>query len=378
MRILSFILLVLLPLPCLALTPSQVLVIANAQVLHSIELARYYMEKRNIPAGNLVEVRVTDQETCSRLEYEEKVAGPIRRALAARGPSTQIRCLVTMYGVPLKVAQEQISAEDGKQVDEGSRPVQSAALDSELTLARKPGYLLDGWISNPYFLGSRTKVLPTRKEEVVWVSRLDGPSPEVVRRIIDDSIAAEARGLEGVAYFDARWQMPDRQDIAGYAYYDSSIHRAAGRVKSSGRMEVMVNDSEELFQPGEAPAAALYCGWYRLGSYLDAFDWRPGAVGYHIASGECTTLRGDTQGWCRGLLEDGAAATIGPVAEPYVQAFPVPEIFFGLLTDGYYSLAEAYFLSTPYLSWQMVLIGDPLYRPFRNARAHPASVSPAE
>ena len=66
------------------------------------------------------------------------------------------------------------------------------------------------------------------------------------------------------------------------------------------------------------------------------------------------------------MLEDGAAATVGPVSEPYLQAFPVPEVFFGTLLDGYYTLAETYFLSLPYISWQMVLVGDPLYRPFKN------------
>jgi len=65
------------------------------------------------------------------------------------------------------------------------------------------------------------------------------------------------------------------------------------------------------------------------------------------------------------MLEKGVAATIGPVGEPYVQAFPVPEIFFGYLVDGYLSLAECYLISTPYLSWKMVLVGDPLYRPFK-------------
>jgi len=65
------------------------------------------------------------------------------------------------------------------------------------------------------------------------------------------------------------------------------------------------------------------------------------------------------------MLEKGVAATIGPVGEPYVQAFPVPEIFFGYLVDGYLSLAESYLISTPYLSWKMVLVGDPLYRPFK-------------
>ena len=69
------------------------------------------------------------------------------------------------------------------------------------------------------------------------------------------------------------------------------------------------------------------------------------------------------------MLEEGAAAVIGSVGEPYVQSFPVPAMFFYYLTDGYYNLVEAYFLSLPYLSWQMVLVGDPLYRPFKNAAA---------
>ena len=66
------------------------------------------------------------------------------------------------------------------------------------------------------------------------------------------------------------------------------------------------------------------------------------------------------------MIEKGIAATIGPVAEPYVQGFPLPEIFFTLLTDGYYTLAESYLVALPFLSWKMVLIGDPLYRPFKN------------
>lgn len=67
------------------------------------------------------------------------------------------------------------------------------------------------------------------------------------------------------------------------------------------------------------------------------------------------------------MLEEGAAAVIGPVDEPYVQAFPVPEVFFGLLVEGSLTLAECYAAGTPWLSWRMVLIGDPLYRPFIHA-----------
>ncbi len=29
------------------------------------------------------------------------------------------------------------------------------------------------------------------------------------------------------------------------------------------------------------------------------------------------------------------------------------------------NLGESYLISIPYLSWQMVLLGDPLYQPFK-------------
>lgn len=129
-------------------------------------------------------------------------------------------------------------------------------------------------------------------------------------------------------------------------------------------MPVVLDEKQELFQPGDAPNAVIYCGWYSLSRYVDAFKWQPGAVGFHIASGECVSLKKNNQ-WCRNILENGAAATLGPVGEPYLEAFPIPEFFFKLLADGRYTLVESYYLSLPYLSWKMILIGDPLYRPFK-------------
>jgi len=52
------------------------------------------------------------------------------------------------------------------------------------------------------------------------------------------------------------------------------------------------------------------------------------------------------------------------VAEPYLQSFPDPGVFFGSLLDGN-TLVESYTIANPFWSWQMVLIGDPLYRPFK-------------
>ena len=187
-----------------------------------------------------------------------------------------------------------------------------------------------------------------------------------MKRIIDDSIEAEAEGLQGVGYFDAQYKYPGVREVQGYAFYDRSIHRAAEVVMKNSELPVVLDDGGELFQPGQSPGAALYCGWYSHGLYIDAFTWEKGAIGYHIASSECSTLRKkNSTVWCKRMLEDGAAATIGSVREPFVESFPPPELFFTLLTAGRLTLAESYLMSTPYLSWQMVLVGDPLYRPFK-------------
>ena len=391
--------------PVFALEPDEVVVVANRFVEESVDLARYYMEKRDIPKENLIRIDTTEKEFCSRKDYDEEIAGPVREFLHKRKDPEAIRCLVTMYGVPLKVGPPALTRDEKKEL-EGLQTEQSsvrenlkkltdpqapeakgfkarlkaiearvkdlrkgdhgAAVDSELALVLANGYSLKGWVPNPFFLGFRNAFPPVKKEDVRMVARLDGPSEKIVRRIIDDSLSAEASGLSGTAYFDARYPRSSKKGLTGTAYYDNSLHLAAARVTARQRMPVVVNDKSELFQAGEAPVAGLYCGWYSLAKYVDAFDWQRGAIGYHIASSECQTLRpGSSKVWCKRMLEDGVAATIGPVAEPYLQAFPVPELFFGTLIDGYYTLAEAYFLSLPYLSWQMVLVGDPLYRPFK-------------
>lgn len=389
-----------------ALEPEELLLIANTRVPEGIELARHYMKRRGIPAQHLLTVSVTDQETCSAREYRERIAAPLRAHPRMAGKTDEIRCLVLLYGMPLRIRPDgtdleqhpemirlkqrqaeitaRMKAESHQEAKTGSgdllktianeinrfrqRQDRRASLDSEIALVRKRIYPLAGWIRNPYYVGFQQEKLVATKSEVLMVSRLDGPDPAAVRRIIDDSIMAERGGLSGRAYFDARWSLSSGSRDSGYALYDRSIHQAAAHLKTLDLMPVVLDEQEALFQPKDAPDAALYCGWYSLTRYVDAFVWRPGAVGYHIASGECTTLkRPDSQAWCKRMIESGVAATLGPVSEPYIGAFPLPEIFFRFLTDGYLSLAECYQVSLPFLSWKMVLIGDPLYRPFSPA-----------
>ncbi len=343
---------------CRALEPTEILVLANGAVKESITLARYYIQARSIPMENLLILQTTGEESCSRTTYNKEIRQPTLQFLKQHMKTGRIRCLVTMYGIPLKIR-------PGRKTND--QATTGAAVDSELACILSNSYPLAGWQPNPYFLGFQRRKTLLKRDKVLMVSRLDGPGPTTVRRIIDDSVKTEKNGLKGRACIDARWPQPDeRKNLQGYALYDASLHKTAELIRAQGSMEVRIDSNEQLFGPGDCPQTALYCGWYSLADYVDAFEWQPGAVGYHIASAECTTLKKKGSNvWCKRMLEKGITATIGPVYEPFVQGFPLPDIFFSHLIDGYLTLAESYLISLPYLSWQMVLIGDPLYLPFK-------------
>ena len=398
--IVFFILMIGTPLLTHALEPKEVLVVANSRMAGSAALASYYMEARHIPKAQLLKIPLTLNEIIESWDYDENLKKPVREKISQLWEeNVRIEAVVLMYGVPLKISpptpgweekelirekitelQEvdqqttlgQVEAERKrefikKQLKKLEKLSWRSSVDSELSLVKKEKYKREGWLPNPFFAGFQDRDLKLKRNDVVLVARLDGPDLKTVYRMIDDTLWAEKNGWEGKAYFDARWNKPAKNgNYSGYQRYDVSLHRAAEKVKS--RMVVIVNSKGGLFAQGDCPDTSLYCGWYSLGRYVDAFSWNRGSIGYHMASAECVSLRNtDKPLWCRSILRDGAAATIGPVYEPYIQGFPLPELFFGYLVEGYMSMGEAYLVSLPYVSWQMVLVGDPLYQPF-----HPA------
>jgi len=372
-----------------------------------LQVLEYYRAKRAVPSENLVMLKCSTGESISRAEFERTVARPIKRALMMPGWAVRARCILLTMGIPLRISaspmnkreeleaaktRERIRAlrdliEDpstGRGKRKGYRAERRrlerklsvinhrsevASVDSELTLVKRYGeYELDWWIANPLYLPGRgMKKSGIRPSDVLMVSRLDAPDLATVRRMIDDGIFAEKNGLSGTACFDCRYPAIPDKDLTPYQLYDKWLRIAAETTRQRG-IRPILDTGKAVFPEGSCKDVIFYSGWYSLARYVDAFTWRRGAVAYHIASGECTSLHGGGRQWCPRLLEDGACVTLGPVAEPYVQAFPPPHLFFRLLFRPDLSIAEAYTLSCPYLSWQMVLVGDPLYRPFEKRR----------
>jgi uncharacterized protein (TIGR03790 family) len=243
----------------------------------------------------------------------------------------------------------------------------SASVDSELTLVLATNFQISRWLLNPFL--EKFDNLPgidLIRRSTIMVGRLDAPSPDMAKRMVDDAMETEKAGLTGTVYIDARG-LNDVNDKNSYGLYDEHLRSLHSIIESKSSMPVVLDNNSGLFPERSCPDAALYAGWYSLAKYIDAFEWNKGAVGMHIASSEASTLKKpDSQVWCKRMIEEGVAATIGPVSEPYLSAFPLPDVFFPLLMSGKLTLLETYFRSTPQISWRLIVIGDPLYTPFKN------------
>ena len=239
-------------------------------------------------------------------------------------------------------------------------PQGTNALDSELALLWVYTHPYKGFIEN--YLHYRH---PARQRtQALMVMRLDAPQSGIVRDMILAGKAVELKGaLEGTFVIDSRGLPAKKGD--GLALYDQRLRDLTDLVRGKTKLNVLSDDTPELIPAHFAKNVSLYCGWYSVRNYVPSCDFVPGAVGFHIASYEMVSLRNPNEkGWCRGQLNDGIAATLGAVDEPFLGTFPDPVDYFGLLLTGKYTLAEVYWMTSPAVYWKITAIGDPLYNPF--------------
>jgi len=341
------------------ISADEVLVVYNSQYPGSKSLARYYQEARNIPKNQIMYVLAPMTEDVSRRTYENTIRQPICRYLEKNSLKPRIRAIVLVYGIPLRINNNRSARNLSLKTD--------ASVDSELSLLFHDDYPLEGWVANPahYLVAAQNQ---QDYPAAYIVSRIDGPDRVICEKMIANGIEAEKNGLKGNAYFDARGRGMNektRKLSQTYSGYDQSLRATAEMARDCG-IPTTLDNREELFPEGACPEASLYCGWYSYGQYRDAFDFVPGAIAYHLASREAHSLK-KGNAWCKALIEDGVSVTLGPVGEPYIGSFPLPELFFGFIFTGRFSVAEAFYLTKRSASWKMVLVGDPMYNPFKNS-----------
>ena len=357
---------------------ARVVVLANSDDPDSLPLAQYYARARGVPRANILAFSMPLRETISWPEFVAAIWQPLQDELIGRrwidavaAKSTdgigrrkyvisghRIAALVVCRGVPLRIDDD--PALYDRLVPYAGRSAlrtNAGAVDSELSLlAKSGGYPVSGFVPNPLF----GRDAPDAKElaQVVKVARLDGPTAADARALVDGAIEAEKEGLIGRAYV-----------AMGGAAADGNrwLDRVAAQISAIG-FDAGVDRQPGPLPPGaRCDAPALYFGWHEpeLGGPfgLPGFRFPPGAIALHIHSYSAHTLRSPTEGWCGPLVARGVAATMGNVFEPFLELTQRPDLLLHGLARGD-RLVDAAYYSLPVLSWQCVVIGDPLYRPF--------------
>jgi uncharacterized protein (TIGR03790 family) len=343
----------------LAQSGENVLLVVNRADPLSRRIADYYIHKRGIPLKNVCKLDILEEdEEISWDQYVEEVERPIGRCLTKADLREQVLYIVTTMGVPLKVRGPGTGL-----------AAEYCAVDSELTLLyskmKGKSFPRAGISPNPFYR-QKDQPFTHARFPIYLVTRLAGYDFDDVRGIVDRSLAARNQGK---FVFDLK----SDDDAPGNNWLrTAALALPKERVVMDESAKVLIGEKDVIG----------YAGWgsndpnrhqRNLG-----FQWLPGALVTEYVSSDGRTFRRpppdwtigtwkDAAGWFIGspqtltadYIHEGATGCSGHVYEPYLELTPHPDQLFPAYFHGR-NLAESYYLAIPGLSWQNIVVGDPL------------------
>jgi len=367
--------------PALAQSGANVLLVVNEASADSGRIAEHYARVRSVPPEQVLRIRVDVADEIERAAFDAQIQAPVAAWIRQRAAQDRILFIVLTKGIPLR-----ISGTSGRQ---GT----GASVDSELTLLyqRFVGQVpaVDGRVVNPYFLGTapvaQAQTFSHEVSDLYLVTRLDGYTVEDVMGLIDRG-AAPVR--EGRILLDQKSGVID-------AVGNNWLAAAADHLAKSGFAQRVVLETTSQVLSGHKNVL----GYYSWGSNDWAITTRhfglafvPGAIAGTYVSTDGRTFTEPPASWTIGkwtdragfyagspqslagdLIREGVTGVAAYVQEPFLDATIRPDVLFPAYVAGF-NLAESFYLAMPYLSWQAVVVGDPLCAPFPRRVLQPADI----
>jgi uncharacterized protein (TIGR03790 family) len=341
-----------------AQTGENVLLVINGADAASREIGEYYRAKRSVPGKNVCTLSSPADEEIDWPTYERSVERPVADCLKKNALTEKVLYIATTLGVPLKVK----GAGTGMTAE-------YASLDSELTLlySKLKGvkYERAGIVPNPFYR-KRDEPFQHRLYPIYLVTRLAAYDVADVKAMIDRALAAKNRGK-----FVLDLKSADDED-------GNSWLRTAAILLPNDR--VFMDESPKVVTLQKDVIG--YASWGSNDSNRKirdiGFQWLPGAIATEFVSTNARTFKrppdnwtytswtdrmrfweGSPQGLAADLIHQGATGAAGNTYEPYLHTCVRPDYLFPAYFRGR-NLAESYYIAMPDLSWQGVVLGDPL------------------
>jgi len=352
-------LLLLLALPLFAQTGENVLLVANRSSALSKQIADYYRPLRDVPIENVCHLDSTTDEEISWTTFQKDIEIPIGKCLTNSGLGEKVLYIVLTADIPLRIAG---SAGPIEEAEQGS-------VDSELTLLyqklKGSKFVRKGTVNNPFF-GKADAPFRHPNYPIYLVTRLAAYDWNDVKGMIDRSLAARNRGK---FVLDLR----TAQDEPG------NIWLRGAAILLPARRVIVDETTRVLYDQRDVIGFASWGSndLNRTRRWL-GFQWLPGAIALEYVSTNMRTLKRPPDNWtyttwqdhehlwadspqglAADLIHEGATGASGNVNEPYLVACARPDKVLPAYAEGR-NLAESFYLGIPFLSWQGVVLGDPL------------------
>src|SRR4028118_285383 len=215
----------------------RVLVVYNANEPESLEVANYYMTRRNIPTSRKCAVSPSSDTYLAHAEFLTAIKAPVQQCLDAVGRQN-ILYIVNSYKVPFEIGEippptdEEVSV--GRSLDQHVADIWDEIGTSTLynpyyAEQESQGYIYLDFTS----LADYRSRLQAVDVHAVW--RREAESAALAKGLVDKAISAEPAGLRGRGCFDRnRGYLSYLFDDVGYFEPDWNIFRAAEFTRERG------------------------------------------------------------------------------------------------------------------------------------------------
>jgi uncharacterized protein (TIGR03790 family) len=107
----------------LALQPDEIALVVNSNVPDGVALAQFYAQQRHIPDNRILVLDLPKADQMSCRQYEDQVVPQVRDFIHSAGLEGKLKCLVSFYGVPLRIDPRVNTAEEDAELIEIRREI---------------------------------------------------------------------------------------------------------------------------------------------------------------------------------------------------------------------------------------------------------------
>ena len=339
---------------------ANVTLVVNDRSPVSRRLADFYSNWHRLAPKQLCHISTSEAESIYRPQFDKEIAGPLKDCLLQNGRVESTYYVVLTQGMPIRVNAEKVGAwpvTDGASVDS-----EVALLYLELHGAK---IKREGPLDNPFYR-RKELVFAHPAVPIYLVTRLAGYSFEDAKHSVE-----RCRGARNIGKIVLDLKADNDEDGNNWLR-DAGILLPEDRVLIDVTPKVLSGVKDVIG----------YASWgsndRARKSRNSGMTWLPGAIATEFVSSNGRTLKMPPYNWTLGNWSDskshfagspqsmmldyvweGVSGVSGNVDEPYLSLTVRPDQLFAAYLSGR-NLAESFYIALPGLSWQSIIIGDPL------------------